>query len=328
VKHLLVRGAHEWRKLAGKNSTVERFVKRQYTTFSRTIGRRLDRKYSGENFTLFWSRSPHRKRLGIYMIGSCDLPAVFTAVPAMHAALDGTCCVIREGTVADSRSDILLQTLQEWPQEWLAPAIEKFGLSADYFRPRIFGESFMVPGLSGPEVFRKDVIILSIAADVTRTVYQHRTHGYRVDPGGWWLNQSMSMVLKDLSKTIWIKQNFENVGKLSLEDFVANFRRLVTQLRSRSNAHILVFNVPTIEPGSLIHNYQLLQHSHEIRRRTFNLALTDLSRELDFAVVDVDRTLKKAGLADTQIDFAHYPLELYLPIAQETFRILKDLEVF
>ena len=328
MKHLLVRSAHEWRKFAGKNTGVERFLKHQYITFSRTVGGWLARKYSGANFTCFWSGFPDAKRIGIYMIGSCDLPAVFTAVPAMHRVLNGTCCIIREGTVAYSRSDILLQTLQEWPQAWLAPALEKFKLAADYFQPRIFDDTFVVAGINGPEKFKKNVIILSIAADVTRTVYRHRTHGYLVDPGGWWLNQSMTKILQDLSATLWIKQNFENLGKISVEHFTQNFHDLILRLQSRTQAHILVFNVPTVEPGSQVHNYQLIQNSQEMRRREFNLALVDLSRKLDFAIVDVDRTLKKAGLADTQLDFAHYPLGMYPLIAQETFRILQDLEVF
>jgi hypothetical protein len=42
----------------------------------------------------------------------------------------------------------------------------------------------------------------------------------------------------------------------------------------------------------------------------------------------VDRVLKKAGISDMQMDFAHYPTEAYGLIAQEAYEIMQELKVF
>ena len=90
--------------------------------------------------------------------------------------------------------------------------------------------------------------------------------------------------------------------------------------------HILVFNVLTVEPGDRIHNYQLRRNPEVMRRREFCLALVELSRELGFHIVDIDRVLKREGV-DRQVDFAHFPTDLAGPIAADVFDILNTLEV-
>lgn len=321
---VLARGVRAWRTLAGKDTAVERFLRHQY---GRATSRR-ERKYSGKDYTIFWSGSG-RQRTGIFMHGGCDLPSLFTAVPAMQRVLDGRCCLLRHGSISDSVSPLLLQALEtDWPAEVTRPVREKLQLSPDYFLPRLFEPTFTVQGPAGPETFPKNVIVLSIGPDVVRTLYRHRVHGYYVDPGGFWLNQDMRQVLADLSVATWFRKEFIPSGKVSVEAFSANFERIITLLREKTRAHILVMNVLTVEPGSRTHNYRFVQNAGEIRRRQFNLALVDLARRLDFCIVDVDRALKQAGLRDTQVDFAHYPDEVYPYIGREVFRILRDLEVF
>jgi hypothetical protein len=185
-----------------------------------------------------------------------------------------------------------------------------------------------VPGPDGDELFNKDVIIISAGPDTVRSLYRHKEHGFLVDPGGYWLNRSMDEVLADMSSAIWFKKNFINEGKINVETFSNNIAQIVTLLRQRTDAIILILNVLTVEPGNRTHNYQLVANAHEIRRREFCLALNELSCEHDFYVVDVDRALKRAGLRDTQMDFAHYPDEVYPYIGQEVFRILDDLGLF
>jgi hypothetical protein len=62
------------------------------------------------------------------------------------------------------------------------------------------------------------------------------------------------------------------------------------------------------------------------RRRSFAIALAEMSRELDFDVVDVDRILKLYGV-EGQVDFAHFIEEKYEHIAAEVYRILRGREL-
>jgi len=323
MQALLRSGARLWRSLAGEDTRLERVLRRR----RRALRSALERKHVGENFVLFWSRPRGTDRVGIYIKGSCDLVSVFSCQPMIHPVLNGTCCILREGFVADSRSDLLLQTLRGLPGDWVQPVVDRLKLPADYFQPRLFAPSMTVPGLHRAEEFPKTVILLSIGADVLRTVYQHREHGFLVDPGGWWQANTVTAALTDLSTARWFRENFVSVGRISLDAFRDNFARIIKLLKQSASPHILVFNALTVEPGSLTHTYQLVKEPLGIRHREFNLALVELSRELDFSIVDMDRILKWAGVG-SQVDFAHFPPDRYEPVAREVFRILADRGVF
>ncbi len=323
MKSVLKMGAKGLRALAGQNSALERFLEQQYTAAKS----RIDKKLVGENFTMTWSESRGAKPIGIYMKGSCDLASIFACTPIIHEVLDGTCCIHREGLISDARSDLLLQAVDGVDEEQVAPVVEKLELEPEfYFQPRFLDPTFSVPGVDIE--FPKSVVILSIAADVVRTVYRHKEHGYLVDPGGWWLNRSIDNVLPDLDVAEWFQQNFETTGRIPLEQFVENFARIITLLKERVGAPILVFNMLTVEPGNPTHNYQFVRNPHWLRRREFYLALVELSRTHDFHIVDVDRILKSVGILETQVDFGHFPMQAYQPMAEEAFRILRELEVF
>jgi hypothetical protein len=287
----------------------------------------LPAKQIGENHVLFGSGSPDGRRIGLYAKGSCDLNSVFACVPLIEETLDGTCCILKDGLVADARSDIHLQTLHELPRDWTRPIVRRFRLPEDYFRPVLFEPTFTVPAADGPQEFPKSAILLSIVADVTRNGYRHKDHGFVVDPGGGWLNQSLAHVLDDLDSVACFRESFVPIGRISLDDFVANFTRLITLLKSRTGAHVLVYNTLTVEPGSPVHNLQLVSNFLPLRRRAFVLALAELSRQLDFSIVDVDRIVKRFGIR-TQVDFARLPPQVNLLVAREVVRILRDRGVF
>lgn len=324
MESLLRSGLRFLRKITGENPYIERFLKKLYRTIKSTI----EKKYIGPNFVVFWSGSQKKNRIGLYIKGSCDLVSIFSCQPLILDVLNGTCSILREGAVWDSRSDFLLQTLQHFPQEWLEPVTKKLKLPDDYFKQsQLFKKSMTVSWPHDLEELPKDVIIMSIGPDVIRTLYRHREHGFLVDPGGWWFNQSMNAVLSDLSVAAWFRENFVNVGRISIDGFIENFTKIIQLLKNNTDAHILMFNALTVEPGNLTYNYQFVKNLLVVRAREFNLALVELSRKLDFSIVDVDCVLKKAGI-NNQVDYAHFPPELYPFVAKETFRIMRDLEVF
>ena len=169
---------------------------------------------------------------------------------------------------------------------------------------------------------------MSIAADVARTIYRHKESGLLVDPGGWWLKVPIEKVLADLDRAKWLKENCTKLGRMTVDEFKTHWRRLVPEIKSRTGAKLMVFNVMVIDPGSRQSNYQLVNDPASLRRREFNVALFDLSRELDFSVIDIDRVLKNASVLETQMDFSHYPPEMYGPVGREIESMLSDLKVF
>jgi hypothetical protein len=283
-------------------------------------------KQVGENFVILRSDEDAERRIGIYARGGCHLAAMFGCAPLIQQELKGTCCIHHDGDGPRCRSDLELQSLRELPEEWVAPVVEKLRLGDDYFRPRLFNEDFVVPASTGPERFPKTVVVLHIGMDATRTMYRHRQHGFLVDPGGAWL-QSLDAVLGNLPVVAWFRKNFESIGMISVDAFMENYTRIINLLRVRAGAKILVLNTLTIEPGNLTHNYQIVKHPHARRLREFNIALWELSRQLDFAVVDVDRILKCAGTR-SQTEFAHFLPQHNLFIAHEAYRIMRDLDIF
>jgi hypothetical protein len=279
----------------------------------------------GHNFVVLRSAAKTENRMGIYARGGCHLRAMFACAPLIQRELRQNCCILHDGGAARCHSALELQTLQPLPQEWTDPVVEKLRLRSDYFQPRLFDETFSVPGSDGPEIFPKTIVVLHIGMDAGgRTLYRHRQHGFLVDPGGSWL-ESVDSVLGDLSVIAWFREHFSSIGMVSVDTFVANFTRIIQILRTKLSAPILVFNTLAMEPGNLTYNYQLVNHSLSMRWRAFNLALWDLSRVLGFSVVDMDRILKRAGTR-SQTDAAHFLPHHNGLIAQEVWHILRKLE--
>jgi hypothetical protein len=299
-------------------------VGKQYTA----VKSRMQKRYFAENHAIFWAGDPRASRIGIYTFGSCDLPSVFSAIPSIRQVLNGTCSIAREGIISYSRSDVMMQSLGELPEDAVAATVEKMGLGASYFQPRLFAKTFTVASPAGPQEFPKNLITLSITADSTRVLYRHKEHGFLVDPGGWWLNQSMERVMADRSSVNWFRENFVKVGRISLEDFADNFSQVVRLLKEKTGAHVMVFNVSAVDPGSKTHCYQFVKDPHNLRRLEFNLALAELSRKLDFPIVDVDRIVKRVGMSNLQVDFGHLPPKAYEPIGREAFGIMRELKIF
>lgn len=300
---------------------------------------------AGFNFLHVAVKAQREPRLGIFMKGSCDLPSMYVMAPLIRERLlqngRGSCCIHLQGNGAsDARPDILLQTLDDIPADLVDDVTSSKvldggesvddgpgpNLAPEYFEPRLFEPTFSVPDNPELGVFPKTVVVLSVAPGLARSAYQHRTKGYLVDPGGFWLNESMSKVLADGRRAAWFKENFRNVGKLSVDEFYESFGRVILTVRERTGAHVLVMSSLVVDPKSPLHNFQFAGNSLTVRRRRFDVALRRLSAELDFPIVDVDRILKREGI-DGQVDAGHFPTERMKPIAAEGFRILDHLGV-
>lgn len=326
---LKIRAGRFVRRIAENEPLLESLVRRLATRPRVQAGDGFVQT-SGGRYTLVSSRSdPDAARVGIYLRGGCDLPALFAITPLLRENITGTCCISRDPIqVAGSRSDFLLEQLER-PVPAARAAMEEVGrrlqLSPTYFGDDLFCHDFTVSQLGGI-AFPKTVVVLSAGADFSRTLYRHREHGFLVDPGGFWLDTDFKGVLRDSATVDWFRANFHSVGRMTRESFVESFGRLIEEVRRRTGAHIMVFNMLTVDPADLTHSYRLMRQSDTVRRREFTVSLTELSQRYDFDVVDVDRILKLGGVRE-QVDFAHFSEAQFGPIAKEAYRILRERQI-
>jgi hypothetical protein len=335
VPRALALGARAWRGVVGRDSAVERYVLKRYR---RALKAKVEREtgetylqWSGGNFVVVKSTAEPEPKVGIFLRGGCDLPSIFVTAPLIRQQLrKGSVAIYKGdfgGQAGASRSDQILQTLQAIPEEHLEEGRRKLRLGPDVFKPHLFDpDPFEIEGLPELGRFPKDVIVLSVGSDLARSLYRHREHGYLVDLGGWWLNQSLEKAIADVDVLTWFRRSFISVGRITVDEFRQNLEQIIRLIRSRVGAHVIVLNSLVIDPLDPTHNYRLLPRGHTVRRRQFHLALAELSARLDFHILDVDRILKGHGVRE-QVDFAHFPVEGMLPIAEEAHRILRDLEV-
>jgi len=326
-----IRAVRVLRTVAGSNPYTAKVLKKAFTRPKIKRGANYT-QINGRSYTVVRSNSgAEENRVGIYLRGGCDLPAMFRLAPLMRDTFTGTCAIKRDpNEIAGSRSDLMMQTLHDLdgvPAEALEEVLSSFKLGFKYFSNELFNPSFTVTDdHKQDQEFDKTVMVLSAGPDYTRTLYRHREHGFLVDPGGFWLNHSVENALSDMSKLQWFNKTFKSVGRLSPEDFRREFGALVTEIKKRTGAHILVLNVLTVDPSDLTHNYRLVKNPDNARRRAFDVALADMSQLHDFDVLDVDRILKTRGITD-QVDFAHPSEQQFTPMAEEAYRILKDREI-
>jgi len=321
-----------WRSMFGEGTKIENWVKERYLTSVENEMRKESGpgwvQYSGRRFVVVSESDEFPEpRRGVLLKGGCDLPSVFTAGPLLREGIKGTIAISRHiGGTGGNRSDQILQTLEDLDPAAIAETREMLNMSEDYFSPTFFDPTFKINRLPEAGEFPKDIVILSIASDETRQMYRHRREGFITDPGGWWLNQDLDRVLENQHVVEWFRTTFKRIGRMSVDDFRKNNSRLVHEIRDRLGAEVMYYNTMGLDPANPTHNYQLVKTAHSVRRREFNIALAELSQELGFPIVDVDRILKTAGI-DEQVDFAHFPVDRMAPLGAEAYRIMKDIQL-
>jgi hypothetical protein len=333
LKRTIKLGKKAMRSVLGEDSRAEKALKNRFSRdtskdFAQESGPGWVQR-AGNGWVAIGENSQFDgPRRGVALRGGCDLPSTFTSAPLMRDDIKGTVLISRDtlgGTGAHATSQ-LVQTLNDIPDEATREFCERLQIPNAQFKPFFWQDTVEYPLEDVYGEFPKNVVVMSAATDVVRTLYRNREHGYYVDPGGWWLNQNLGDVLGDLDVVKWFSTNFQKVGKISVDDYARNVETIVTELRDRAGAEPVIYSALAIDPGNPCHNYQLVRGAKVIRRREFHVALMDLSKRLNFPVVDVDRILKRDGVQE-QIDFAHFTAEGMRSIGAEFYRVLKELEV-
>jgi hypothetical protein len=282
-------------------------------------------RISGDHTTPNWTvfrRGSSDRRIGIYALGACDLPSIFAAKPLIASELDGTCAIIKIGGVADARSDFLLQALDPPDPRVTGQAVSRLRLPADTFDARVFKPAFQVPDLTGLGDFPKTVTVLSIASDLSRTLYRHNEHGYLLDPGAFWFKDGLAQATAARKTMEWVRDSFTSVGTLDPDEFQTYFGKVVSLL-NETGTTVIVYNMCVVNPGDLSYTHEYRRNPPSIRRMEFNDSLAEMVSKYGLSVVNVDRILKREGIQE-QVDFAHFPLKSMMAIAAEFHHILCD----
>jgi hypothetical protein len=309
------------RTVVGDDSRVETWLRS-----ARDRARyRTARDVKGTWYSVF--RGDENRRVGVYGYGGCDVWAIREMGPALRELTGATGATYARGRASFTRSDLILQGYDGVNPDHVAEVVERLNLDPITFQPTLFEPTFPVPEVPNAGDFPKDVVVLTMATDLVRTVYQHREHGFLVDPGGFWLANDIKEALNDLDTVKWLSTTFKKVGKIDLESSVANTRRIIELVRQHTGAEVVVFNSLTVDPGRQVFDYKISHNPHRTRRREFALALVELSREMDFSVIDVDRAIKGMGVSGLG-DFVKFATPHMKAIAKEMVNVLQEREVF
>jgi hypothetical protein len=313
--------------VGGKQNALERTLKRRQKEAMETERGPNWVQQSSQFFAVVRSRTEPEPRRGIFMYGGCDLPTLFLTVPLWRDEVKGTVAIAKpDRQLGSAHTSQLLQSLDGIPDDVIEDTCRRLRIPRSFFRPVLFEPTFSIKGHPELGSFPKSVVVLSVGSDLVRVLHRHREYGFLVDIGGWWRNQSLEKAMTDLDAARWFSERFETVGRVGVDEFQANLHKVIRLIKDRLNAQVIVFNTLEVDPSNPTHNYQLIGPGHAARRRRFNLALADLSAELDFPIMDVDRVLKEQGVNEL-VDFAHFPVQHKLPVAREGYPILKDLGI-
>ncbi len=162
-----------------------------------------------------------------------------------------------------------------------------------------------------------DAYVLSIQPDISINLLRHRSEGFLFYPHNWpaWAEADQA----------WLKESFVSAGYLEPAESMANLRRIVEQLRARSAAPILIYNVSSVVPGENVHIYSGMEDLLSTRSRRFNLALIELSQETGVSIIDVDSILAREGATRLTYDTLHFNAGGCRAVAEEVVRVLDDL---
>jgi len=106
---------------------------------------------------------------------------------------------------------------------------------------------------------------------------------------------------------------------------MANFERIITRIRRRTNTPIMIYNVPSAIPGETVHCLLGLGETFATRMRRFNLGLAELSEKTGVSIIDVDNLMARAGVDRMQLNGLHLTPAGYELVAAQVAAVLEDL---
>jgi hypothetical protein len=211
------------------------------------------------------------------------------------------------------RADLLLQQLERpgLPEELRRLGLAELDFIKTQFQSRLFEEE-------------SDIVVLSIGSEIAYPLWKHRRRGYLLCPPLDW-EEKWSVEQKK-----GFQEQFDPVGMTPVEIFKETYAQLINRIKERLNAHVLVFNCSSLDPGDLTHNYRQVEDTLALRIHRFNLALMQLSMSEGVSIIDVDRLIAelKGGGEKHVLEALRYSKEVYQTLCEEFLRVLADIGFF
>lgn len=215
----------------------------------------------------------------------------------------------------DLASTFPLASAATTPQDWLFAAT----LVASLARSPLSERLPVLVRSALREVERADAVVTSLAAE-PRFVYRHRRLGYTVAVHDYRVSAAGASV------RAWLRGSFERVERDALA-IAADLRALHERLRERGPARLLVLNTTSTSASEDVADYAQFDAPmgrtvESVRRKEANLALHDLARDDDFAIVDVDALAAEHGAGPHVPDGVHLSGPLQRAVRDEIRRLL------
>jgi hypothetical protein len=211
-----------------------------------------------------------------------------------------------------ARSDVLLDQV-DMPVLPAELREQDWGRDTDFiatqFRTRLFEEP-------------RDIVVFSVQPDMAHPVWRHHRSGYLLCPPPGW-EQDWTPARKS-----WFAENFLPLGLLPVAEFKANLARLIRAVKGRLDAHVLIYNVSTVEPDDQVHNYHGQEDTWALRAHQLNLALMQLSVMEGISIIDVERLVAEHGASRHVLQAGRYSREVHEAIRREFLRVLEDIGFF
>jgi len=165
-----------------------------------------------------------------------------------------------------------------------------------------------------------DVVVLSMQSAATNALVRHRRDGWLLLPDELesWTPEARH----------YLEAECEYAGLAPIEAVFDRLAKLVAAIEEKLRAQVLVYNLSPLTPGERTHCWIGAQDSIALRIQRFNLRLAELSGELGFSIVDVDRVVAGAGADRLKVDLFHLTAEGWRLVAEEVVRILEERGCF
>jgi hypothetical protein len=161
-----------------------------------------------------------------------------------------------------------------------------------------------------------DVVVLSLQSAATNALVRHRRDG--------WLLLPDEIESWGPEPRAFLESECEFAGLADLDFTMQRLEQLILAIEGRLGAQVLVYNLSPVTPGERTHCWLGALDSLALRVQRFNIRLAELSAQLGFSIVDVDRLVACAGADRLKVDQFHLSAEGWRLVAEEVVRILED----
>jgi len=163
------------------------------------------------------------------------------------------------------------------------------------------------------------LFVMSLADAVKAEVFRNKVTGVLVQPpSGFrdtWNDDAMT----------WLGEHFEP-DPPTVDNITDSLRSIAKELE-RVGADLVVFNTSTFVPNEKVYWFRSgAPETTSVRAARMNLVVDSLVKELDIALVDVDRIAAEIGARDAVVGPAMYTRETMESLGQEAVAMILDLE--